>query len=97
MRKVASLLARDLNRGRAVGVYKIGYACDPEKRMKDLECGGALGATRCRYGLSWTDEVELWQSEAWKPYCLLWIAPISVICCSSRTPLAFHPHLRAWI
>jgi hypothetical protein len=57
------------------GSYKIGYARDPDKRVRELERGGALGAARCRYGLSWHDEVEPWQSEACKPYRLLWSAP----------------------
>jgi hypothetical protein len=58
-----------------VGVYKIGYDRDLEKRRRELERRGALGAARCRYGLSWTDEVQPWQSEACKPYRLLWSAP----------------------
>jgi T5orf172 domain len=58
-----------------VGIYKIGYARDPERRMRKLEDGGALGPARYRYGLSWHDDVAPWQSEACKPYRLRWYAP----------------------
>ena len=56
-------------------IYKIGFSADPEKRVRLLKKGGALGAARIRYGLSWTDEVEPWQGESCKPYRLLWSAP----------------------
>ena len=83
------------------GIYKIGYALDPEKRMKKLERRGALGAARCRFGLSWTDEVEPWQSEACKPYYLLWSAPHTTIrrrsvLCTDTSPAmrVVHPRRR---
>jgi hypothetical protein len=68
-----------------VGIYKIGYARDPEKRRRELERGGALGAARCRYVLSWTDEVQPWQSEACKPYRLLWSAAADDYRAAERT------------
>ena len=57
-----------------VGIYKVGYARDPEARTRKLE-RLALGPARYRYGLSWQDEVESWQSAACQPYRLLWYAP----------------------
>ena len=77
-----------------VGIYKIGYARDPERRMKELERRGALGAARCRYGLSWTDEVEPWQSEACKPYHLLWSAPADDPRAAERTLHRHFAHRR---
>lgn len=68
-----------------VGIYKIGYARDPEKRRRELERRGALGAARWRFGLSWTDEVQPWQSEACKPYRLLWSAPADDYRTAERT------------
>ena len=57
-----------------VGIYKIGYARDPVARTRELE-RLALGPARYRYGLSWQDEVEPWQSASCQPYRLLWYAP----------------------
>jgi hypothetical protein len=67
-----------------VGIYKIGYARDPEKRMKELE-RLALGPARYRYGLSWHDEVEPWQAASCQPYRLLWCAPANDHRAAERT------------